>query len=145
MFNFYNINFMLRNYFVIAFLIVIPTSVIAQKKNSLKENKVRSVTEYKQDMTKSSPKLKENYTLYDGNGNILEEIEYDAAGKVKTHMKYQFDAENNKIKEIELGPDGKTIKTTEYKYNGDLRIEKNIYDGAGKLKSRRTYQYEFQK
>jgi hypothetical protein len=96
-------------------------------------------------MTKSSPKLKENYTLYDMKGNILEEIEYDAAGKVKTHMKYQFDDDNNKIKEIELGPDGKTLKIIEYKYNGGLRIEKNIYDGAGKLKSKRTYQYEFQK
>jgi hypothetical protein len=136
---------MLSQYLVGALLIAVPMSALGQKKSSLKENKIRSITEYKQDMTKSSPKLKENYTLYDMKGNILEEIEYDAAGKVKTHMKYQFDDDNNKIKEIELGPDGKTLKIIEYKYNGGLRIEKNIYDGAGKLKSKRTYQYEFQK
>lgn len=123
---------------------IIP-AISAQKKNSVKENNIRSITEFKQDIEKNGSKIKEAYTLYDVQGNILEEIEYDASGKVKLHMKYQYDSNNNKIKEIELNPDGKTVRTTEYKYNGNLRTEKHIYDGAGKLKSKRFYQYEFQK
>jgi hypothetical protein len=89
--------------------------------------------------------VKESYVLYDKSGNVLEEIEYDSDGKAKYHMKYQFDANNNKIKEIELNSSGKIVRTTEYKYSGNMRTEKNTYDGSGKLKTKRTYQYELQK
>lgn len=127
----------------ILLLLLISVSVSAQKKDPIKDNKVRSVTEYKQDVEKNGSKLKESYTLYDNNGSILEEIEYDSEGKIKKHFKYQYDANGNKIKEIELTPAGKISKTTEYKYTGNLRTEKNVYDSSGKLKSKRTYQYEY--
>lgn len=128
---------------LIAFMAV---SVSAQKKNTVKNNNVKSVTEYKQDMEKgNSAKVKESYTLFDEDGHVLEEITYDASGKVKTHLKYQYNSDNNKIKETELSPDGKVTKVTEYKYNGDLKTERNIYDGSGKLKSKKTYQYEYSK
>lgn len=126
-------------------LLVIVPSVNAQKKSSIKEKNIRAITEYKQDIEKKGPKLKETYTLYDSNGNVLEEIEYDSGGKVKLHMKYQYDADDNKIKETELDPQGKIIRVTEFKYNSDLKTEKNIYDSSGKLKTKRTYQYEYQK
>ncbi|NJK93591.1 MAG: hypothetical protein HC905_00505 [Bacteroidales bacterium] len=137
---------MLRVSKIVLIFLMVCFTVEAQKKNSVKTNNIKSVTEYKQDVDKNNgAKVKEAFTLYDINGNILEEIEYDSQGKVKVHMKYQFDSNGNKTKEIEIAPDGKIIKTTEYKYNGDIRTEKNIYDGAGKLKSKRTYQYEYQK
>ncbi|HEX3009662.1 MAG TPA: hypothetical protein VHO90_18805 [Bacteroidales bacterium] len=126
-------------------LIIYSLSASAQKKNPPRDNNVRSVTEYKQDIQNNEPKVKESYVLYDKNGNVLEEIEYDSDGKAKYHMKYQFDVNNNKIKEIELNSSGKIVRTTEYKYSGNLRTEKNTYDGAGKLKTKRTYQYELQK
>lgn len=132
-----------KKFTYILLLLFISITISAQKKDPIKENKVRSVTEYKQDMEKNGSKVKDCYTLYDTNGNILEEIEYDSAGKIKKHSKYQFDANSNKIKEIELTPDGKVSRTTEYKYNGNLRSEKNVYDGSGKHKSKKTYQYEY--
>lgn len=129
---------------LILFLCSIP--LLAQKKTAIKESNLRSVTEYKQDVEKNGPQLKEAYTLYDKNGNILEEIEYDGDGKVKTHFKYQYDVNNNKIKETELSPAGKIVRVNEYKYNSNnMRSERNTYDGAGKLKSKRTYQYDYQK
>lgn len=136
---------MLRFFAVFVLLVFIGGSLSAQKKATAKGNNVRSVTEYKQDIEKSGPQLKEAYTLYDKNGNVLEEIEYDSQGKVKTHFKYQYDANNNKIKEIEVSPAGKAVRVHEYKYNSNnLRTERNTYDGAGKLKSKRTYQYDYQ-
>jgi hypothetical protein len=126
-------------------LIIAEGALFAQKKSDAKLNNVRAVTEYKQDLEKKGPQLKEAYTLYDKSGNILEEIEYDSEGKVKIHFKYQYDANNNKIKEIEISPAGKTIRVHEYKYNSNnLRTERNTYDGAGKLKSKRTFQYDYQ-
>ncbi len=130
---------------VLLMFILFGSPLFAQKKTAVKESNVRSVTEYKQDIEKNGPQLKESYFLYDKNGNILEEIEYDGAGKVKTHFKYQYDTNNNKIKETELSTTGKVVRTTEYKYNSNnLRTERNTYGGDGKLKSKRTYQYDYQ-
>lgn len=136
---------MLRYFTVLVLLFFVGGLLSAQKKTTAKESNVRSITEYKQDVEKNGPQLKEAYTLYDKNGNVLEEIEYDSQGKVKTHMKYQYDGNNNKIKEIEMSPAGKAVRVHEYKYNSNnLRTERNTYDGAGKLKSKRTYQYDYQ-
>jgi hypothetical protein len=137
---------MLKRSIILFLMAIVSLSVSAQKKNVVKSNNIKSVTEYKQDMEKgNAAKIKESYTLFDDDGNVLEEINYDAAGKVKTHLKYQYNSDNNKIKETEISPDGKVVKVTEYKYNGDLKTERNIYDGAGKLKSKKIYQYEYTK
>ncbi len=136
---------MLRLSKIMVGLLILTISVSAQKKNTVKENNIRSVTEYKQDTEKKGANIKESYTLFDADGNVLEQIDYDATGKIKSHIKFQFDSENNKTKEIDLSPEGKVLKTTEYKYSGDIRTEKNIYDAAGKLKTKRTYKYEYQK
>ena len=136
---------MLNCFKIIIILLLIAPAVQAQKKNSVKESKILAITEYKQDVEKKGAKLMENYTLYDINGNTLEEIEYDSFGKIKSHMKYQYDTNNNRLKELELNTGGKIVKTIEYKYVNNLKVEKNIYDSSGKLKSKRFYQYEFQK
>ena len=136
---------MLKVFKIVIMLVMLTYSVSAQKKNTVRDNNIKSVTEYKQEIDKKGANLKESYTLYDNEGNVLEQIDYDATGKIKSHLKFQYDSNNNKIKEIEISPEGKVMKTTEYKYNGNMKTEKNIYDAAGKLKTKRTYQYVFQK
>ena len=134
---------MLKTSIVILIFSLVGSSLSAQKKSTAKENKIRAITEYKQDVEKNGSRLIEAYTLYDNNGNVVEEKEYDTAGKTSKHMKYQYNSDNNKIQETEMAPDGKIVKTIEFKYNGNLKIEKNVYDAKGKLKTRKTYQYEF--
>lgn len=134
----------MRNVLLAVFVFCFTLPSLAQKKTDPKMNNVKSVTVSKQDFEKGAgPVLRESYVLYDANGNVLEEIEYNNDGKVKTHFKYQYDGNGNKIKEFELNPAGKTVKTTEYKYNGNMRTERNVYDASGKLKSKKTYQYEY--
>jgi hypothetical protein len=131
-------------FFVLACFLVL--SVSAQKKNTIKNNNVKSVTVLQQDIEKANgPQVKESYTLYDDQGNTLEEIEYNKTGMVSSHMKYVYNSDNNKTKEIEIGANGKVIKTTEYKYSGTLKTEKDVYDANGKLKSKKNYQYEYLK
>jgi len=92
-----------------------------------------------------SKKLKDAETYYDEKGNIIEEINYKE-GKITKHFKYQFDGNNNKIREEEYDPAGKLIEYSEYKIENGLRVEKTVYDKNGKMKSRKTYQYDtFQK
>jgi len=97
------------------------------------------VTEEKADML-IKKQYKESETYYDTKGNVLEEITYKE-GRVDKHFKYQFDSENNKIKEEEFDSSGRLIEFSEYKIENGLRVEKIVYDGNKKMKSRKTYIY----
>lgn len=98
-----------------------------------------TVTEEKADML-IKKQYKESETTFDAKGNILEEITYKE-GKVNKHFKYQYDSVNNKIREEEYDPAGRLIEFSEYKIENGLRIEKIVYDGNKKMKSRKTYIY----
>lgn len=83
---------------------------------------------------------KESETNYDINGNIIDEIEFKD-GNFVSHFIYEYDADNNKIKESELDKSGSVIKVSVYKYENGLRVEKSVYDGKGKLRSKKKYNY----
>jgi len=105
-------------------------------------SKIKSMVVYEQNYEKGETKAeKESEVKYDAKGNAIEEIEYKD-GKKNKHITYEYDAMNNKIKETETNSSGKTVKVIEYKYSGDRKIEKCVYDGNHKLKSKKTYQYE---
>jgi hypothetical protein len=109
--------------------------------NSIKKNKLKSVTVTEEKFDVLVKKLyKESETYYDSKGNVAEEITYKQ-GKVKKHFKYQYDNDNNKIKEEEYDPSGRIIEYSEYKIENGLRIEKIVYDGNKKIKSKKLYQY----
>jgi hypothetical protein len=103
--------------------------------------KVKSVTVYDEKFDKLvAKKNKESEIVYDAHGNIIEEIEY-INNKVDKHFQYQYDASDNKIKEFELDSSGKITKTSEYKYDKGLRIEKTIAGADGKVRTKKTYVY----
>jgi hypothetical protein len=103
--------------------------------------KIKSVIVYDEKYDKLvSKKTKESETVYDAHGNIIEEIQY-INNKVDTHFQYQYDASDNKIKELELDGSGKVTKTSEYKFDKGLRIEKTIAGADGKVKTKKTYVY----
>jgi hypothetical protein len=152
----------------IIILIAISTCSYAQKKKSAAKNSLKSMVVYVQKYDSPNGKsIKDSETFFDTKGNTIEEIEYED-GKVKKHVKYEYDIEDNKIKEIELNTSGKTLKITEftydgnkqkiketelnasgkidkiveYKYSGDLKSERIVKDGNNKIKSKKIYQYQ---
>jgi len=103
--------------------------------------KIKSVIVYDEKYDKLiSKRTKDSETVYDAHGNIIEDIQY-INNKVDKHFQYQYDASDNKIKELELDSSGKVTKTSEYKFDKGLRIEKTIYGADGKLKTKKTYVY----
>jgi hypothetical protein len=132
---------MIRISFVILGLLA-TLSGFGQKKNENLPSDIKSVvvTEQKFDGS-ASRTYKDSETYYDKKGNVIEEILYKE-GKVDSHFKYQYDANGNKTKEIEINADGKIKKITEYKYEGNLRVEKVVTDDKAKVKSKKTYKYE---
>jgi hypothetical protein len=132
---------------IIKLLILVPAALFimstftakGQQKQALP--KIKSVIVYDEKFDKLiSKKNKDSETIYDAHGNIIEEITY-VNNKVDTHIQYQYDASDNKIKELELDSSGKVTKTSEYKFDKGLRIEKTVYGADGKLKTKKTYVY----
>jgi hypothetical protein len=115
-------------------------NLFAQKNTS--GGKIKSMVVYEQNFEKGQTKaVKESEVKYDAKGNAIEEIEYKD-GKKNKHTTFQYDAKNNKTKETEMNSSGKTVKVIEYKYSGDRKVEKTVYDENNKIKSKKTYQYE---
>lgn len=127
-------------------ILTISLSAFSQKKEAIKDFKLKSTTVYSEEYedSKGLP-VKESYNAFDVNGNLLEEIEYDNNGKEKKHITYEYDAQGNKIKETHLKPNGSKDKIIEYKYQSGLKFEKIVYNGNGKIKSKKKYLYEFHK
>lgn len=123
-----------------AALFMMNTSVLSGQQKPTQQ-KIKSVTVYDEKFDKLvAKKSKESEIVYDTHGNITEEIEY-INNKISKHFQYQYDANDNKIKELELDSSGKVTKTSEYKYDKGLRIEKTIAGPDGKVRTKKTYVY----
>jgi len=123
--------------------ILISTIVFSQSKKKIRENGYTTKTIYKSEYRGGKEKkVKVSETTFNKNGDIAELKEFDEFGKIKKHILFSYDDKKNKTKEIYYTPSGKIKKTVKYKYNNGFKIEKAIYDGNGKIKSKKTYVYK---
>jgi hypothetical protein len=122
-------------------ILVLGSNLPAECQKSASRDKIKSiiVLQEKNDMLVKK-QYKESETYFDSRGNILEEISYKL-GKVNKHFKYQYDSNDNKIREEEFDPSGRIKEYSEYKIENGLRVEKIVYDGNKKIKSRKIYNY----
>jgi hypothetical protein len=127
---------------LIVILSVYTIPVTGQSKKLIREQNIKTIKVYEERPQKNKEKLLESLTRYDRNGNIIEEIEYNNEGELKSHKKCKYDEFGNKIEEIEFDEDGQKISTTIYTYQQNLRTEKVEYNEKEKVKSRKTYMYE---
>jgi len=132
-----------------AFILFCVTSLsIAQSKKEIKKYKIKSITETISIMEKGkSIVYKDHYILFDKNGEIVEEIEYNRDGSVKKKQLVKYDNNDNKIEETSFHQgtknpgDGKTNLKIIYKYNANNdKTEEHEYD-SGKLVKRKIYSY----
>lgn len=129
------------NLLVFTLLLVIPICIFAQ--NEPKSPKVKSIIVFDEEFSKDSKgSLRDSETYYDISGNVIEEKEYKN-GEFKSHLKNEYDSNNNKTKISEFDSSGKLIKSTVYKYEKNLKTEKLVYDSKSKLLSKKTYSYKF--
>jgi len=124
---------------LIFFAVGVTFSANCQKSAAKVNIKSIIVFEEKSDML-IKKQYKDSETYYDEKGNVIEEINYKK-GQVSKHFKYQYDSDSNKIKEEEYDESGKLTESSEYKYENGLRVEKIVYDGNKKMKSKKTYKY----
>src|SRR5437868_1908222 len=127
--------------FFVAFISIL--SINAQSKKDLKKNKVKSFHQVHTSIENNKETTVDALVQkLDGNGNVLEEINYDKEGKIKSHFTATYDKNGDKSEEVVFDEDGKIKKKKAYKYNakGD-RTEESHMDASGKLTEKIIYSY----
>ena len=131
------------NNWILLLLLVLGLQIkesTAQNKTEIKKYKIKSVTEYD---IKSNKNILDSKTIYDANGEVLEEYSYNKEGKLKEAHKYKRDANGDVLEDSEYGENGKLKEKRIVKHNekGD-KSEENFYNASNKLTKRVVYVYD---
>lgn len=107
--------------------------------------KIKSVTEVAIEAKSGNDvEINKSFRAFDAQGNLIEEIDYDDAGKIQSHTISEFNQKNQKIKETMLLPDGKTESVSLYTYDEEgNRTSKTTLNKDGVVKSKKVYRYEY--
>src|SRR3954471_308650 len=90
----------------------------AQSKKEIKKNKVKMLKESHTSVENGKESTFDvSMEKYDDNGNVIEEVDYDKEGKIKSHNTSTYDKNGDKIEEQVLTEDGKLKKKKTFKYN----------------------------
>jgi hypothetical protein len=133
--------------FVISFLFVSGTSLLAQSAKEIVQKGIEVKRIYQQDIVdgeKESTLWKEEF--YNFRGDLIEIKEYSNQGKqVKLWFKYKYDSDGNMTESIEYDSRGVVKEHFVDKFEKGLRTERIFYDEKGRVIRKRTYKYEIRK
>lgn len=141
----------------------------AQKKKDIKKAGIRTITTTE---TQAAKTFSDSKVTYDANGNIIEEINYDKEGNLKSTKKFKYNKEDDPIEEIEYDEKNavKEIRLTKYNSLGEkteeqyldkdkkqfkkyvytvdakgFKTERKHYDATNTLISTKKYAYGYKK
>jgi hypothetical protein len=120
--------------------ILTAVSAFSQKKKDLKKYGVRAIVVTEAHGTKT---VNDSKTLYDANGEVLEEVNYDKEGNVKSTVKYKNNKDGDVIEESEFDEKNILKEKRQYKYNGlGEKIEELVLDKDNKVVKKSVYSYD---
>ena len=136
---------------ILSLLLLLSTLCFSQKKKEIKKAGIKSISVTE---THGNKTITDSKIFYDSNGNILEEINYDKEGALKSTTKFKYNSSGDIIEETEYD-DKNTLKEKRLtKYNNlgekveelildkdNKQLKKNIitYDSKGFKTERKTY------
>ncbi|MBN2165095.1 MAG: hypothetical protein JW717_02345 [Marinilabiliaceae bacterium] len=127
-------------------ILLIGTIILTVFANAQENTKagIKTITVFEQDFEKGKPDGNEkidSQTFYNAKGKVIKEINYKG-GEVNDTYEYEYNEKGEKIKEIEKNEKGKVVKTSIYKYENGVRVEKIVYDENNVIKTKKMYRYE---
>jgi hypothetical protein len=127
---------------ILGFMLV-SLFVSAQSKKDIRENKILSETTYTTSYENGKEvSYKDTYTVYDKNGNVIEETEYTKTGDIKRKETNKYNANNDKTEEVVFDGKDKTTTKTVFYYNAlGQKIGEISYDSSGKIHHQISYSY----
>lgn len=134
----------MKNLSVLLFCCFVISNSFAQSKKDIAKNNILSETatvtkiEDGKEIT-----FKDTYTVYDKDGKVIEETNYNKEGAVKDKKSYKYDAQKNKIEESDFEGKSNETKKTTYTYNANNdKVSEIEYDASGNIKKQITYTYD---
>lgn len=126
-------------------LLIMHFFALGQSKKEIIKYQLKSKTEHKADYKDGNGKmLLDEVHVYDKRGNVIQEINYDADGKLKEEIKYFFNSENLLEREEYYNSKGKLTRKIIYTYNEKgFKTTKKEFNDKDKLLIEKTYTYEY--
>ncbi len=151
---------MIRLTLLFATILASFTVSFAQSKKDIKKHKIKTITETVTSFEGGKELIRnDQFTRYDKNGQIIEQIDYDKNGKVKTKTitkynnledkneetifdgnnkqvlreVYKYDADGEKSEEWHYDDKDELVSKSIYTVKNGLKIERKMYDTKGKL------------
>ena len=109
----------------------------------MKKNHVKSVREVETSIKYGKAVTIDNsFQRFDSDANVIESINYNDEGKIKSHQTTVYNKNGDKTEEVIFNPDGKIKKKKIYKYNStNDKIEEAQFDPSGVLTEKTSTAY----
>ena len=99
---------------IIVISLLLPICLLAQSKKEIKKNGVKTLTESISEGNKSHKSL---YQKFNKKGSLIEEIDFDNTGKIKSTKTFKYNQKNDKIEELTLDANNKQTERQSFKYD----------------------------
>ncbi|MGB3075453.1 MAG: hypothetical protein WBB36_09030, partial [Chitinophagales bacterium] len=107
-------------------------NTFSQTKNEIKSRGINSVTVNTFDARKKDTVGRKSFTRYDQRGNVVESIEYDVNGTIKSHEQFEYNRQDQEITFRTIDTNGKVLKTIFTSYDTWNHVaEKSTLDSVG--------------
>lgn len=134
----------MKKLILVAVIFSFAGDIYSQSRKKAERLSIESVTEIKVDYENSNGKETiRSVKVFDENGNIIEEKDYDKSGKLQERITYEYNEDNDKIKETRFRSNNKVEESFTYKYENGLMVERCKYDASNRLIWKRKYVYKF--
>jgi hypothetical protein len=123
-----------------ALLLFFTAPAFAQSKKSIKKNGVRSVSIVD---LENGRNLNSHRVVYNKDGEMVEETDYDKEGNLKWVKKYKYNGDGDVIEEEENDTKNNKVEKHVYKYSSlGEKTEEQVWDGTGKIVKTHYYAYD---
>jgi hypothetical protein len=111
----------------------------AQKKKDIKKAGIKTITTTETQGTKT---FNDSKVIYDAGGNIIEEVNYDKEGNLKSTKKFKYNKDGDPIEETEYDEKNALKETRLTKYNAlGEKIEEQYLDKDKKQLKKYIYTF----
>jgi hypothetical protein len=117
--------------YTLLFILLFCHAALSQEKKIIVQENIKSqviwltYTRFFKEVKYKSQELR-----FDRRGNPTEEIRFNKSGDITYHKALEYDKELI-TREINLDKKGRIVSRTDYRYIGNLLVEKWTYDGDG--------------
>lgn len=112
---------------ILLFTVLLPFVGTAQSKKEIKKFKIKSTTVMLADAVSAS-EIRNSFSKFDTDGNVIEDIEYNRDGSIKKREVFKYNKNGDVMEEMVIS-NGKFKKKIAYKYNAkNEKVEEIHYD-----------------